>query len=158
MQLQGIKCNTCGEEKEFSFFPKNKKCTFGLEKTCKSCKNKNNVRYQQNTNYEKSSAWQVNNKERHAGFCKQWRLVNKELRRFYSSNYRAKIKKALVPWADINIIKEIYQKCPSEHHVDHIIPLSGKLVSGLHVQNNLQYLPAFDNLSKGNKWEHEDRR
>jgi hypothetical protein len=38
------------------------------------------------------------------------------------------------------------------HHVDHIIPLQGKKVSGLHVFSNLRVIPGSDNVKKSNKF------
>lgn len=66
--------------------------------------------------------------------------------------YTAKLQRTPV-WADLNKIKEIYANCPPGYEVDHIIPLQGELVSGLHVPNNLQYLTKSENCSKGNRYE-----
>lgn len=63
----------------------------------------------------------------------------------------ARLKRTPV-WADLTAIKEFYKSCPAGYEVDHIIPLQGKLVSGLHVLSNLQYLLISDNRSKGNKF------
>lgn len=39
-----------------------------------------------------------------------------------------------------------------QFHVDHILPLQGKYVSGLHVPTNVQVIPWRDNVSKANKY------
>lgn len=61
-------------------------------------------------------------------------------------------------WADKNKISDIYRRCAEltrstglEHHVDHVVPLRGKYVCGLHVESNLQIILARENLRKGNR-------
>ena len=41
-------------------------------------------------------------------------------------------------------------------HVDHIIPMQGKNVSGLHTPSNLRVMRGVDNISKKNKYEVEN--
>jgi hypothetical protein len=52
--------------------------------------------------------------------------------------------------------KEISLTTGIVHHVDHIIPLHGKTVSGLHVESNLQIIEAFKNSQKYNSFIDDD--
>lgn len=63
-------------------------------------------------------------------------------------------------WADQAAIREVYREAQRmtretgiAHHVDHEIPLNGRLVSGLHVHNNLQILTRSENSRKRNRFE-----
>ena len=77
----------------------------------------------------------------------------------YKGRFRDKtISLQCPPWADKDVIKAIYKQARRmtketgiKYHVDHIIPLQGELVSGLHVPDNLQIITEYENLSKGNR-------
>jgi len=62
---------------------------------------------------------------------------------------------AMPPWIDqshVEAFREIYESCPDGYQVDHIVPLRGNIVSGLHIPINLQQLKTDDNYSKSNTW------
>jgi hypothetical protein len=85
---------------------------------------------------------------------------NKDLYAERCSNRRALTTK--VKWADLRKIRDIYRTSRLisavtgiQFHVDHIIPLRHKSVCGLHVEANLQILPATTNQQKKNTWSDE---
>lgn len=72
---------------------------------------------------------------------------------------RAQSIQATPKWADLKAIDAIYAEAARQteetgiqHEVDHIVPLQGKTVCGLHVGWNLQILTQKANRSKSNKW------
>jgi len=72
---------------------------------------------------------------------------------YYQSKRRLIMKTQCPKWANLEKIKQIYLNCPIGYHVDHIIPLNNKNVCGLHVEYNLQYLTAKENIKKSNKFD-----
>jgi hypothetical protein len=70
-----------------------------------------------------------------------------------------RVTRATPKWADRAAIRKVYEKARRRalhtcipHHVDHIIPIYGTYVSGLHVHNNLRVIPAVDNVRRPRIW------
>ena len=84
--------------------------------------------------------------------CKLYRENNPGAYRAYNAKRRAAKLQATPKWADQEKIRRIYNECPEGYHVDHIVPIRGKLVCGLHCEFNLQHLTAAENLAKSNKF------
>ena len=131
-------CSDCLEFLPFSFYTEGQGGeAFGLQATCKSCR------------HDKDQI--PENKERKRKTLREWR--NKTgAGRFHCAKRRAAILQRTPAWADQEKIKEIYSNCPEGYQVDHILPLQGELVSGLHVPENLQYLTKSENSIKNNKF------
>lgn len=114
------------------------------------------------------------NKERRHEYYKKWSKDNPEKRaitnkRYVDNNlgkkiasnkkrYIAKLKR-VASWADSWKVEQFYVMAKKlsdiygiKFHVDHIIPLQGKIVSGLHVENNLQIITATENCRKSNSF------
>lgn len=121
-------CSTCGQIKSAELFPRNISRTDGLASQCKYCKN---------VEYKRRNRGPVN--ESHA------------LR-------RAHIRRATPSWVDRREIRSFYAEASRKtaetgipHHVDHIEPIQGTDISGLHVPWNLQVVTASYNCAKGNR-------
>lgn len=102
---------------------------------------------------QKNIAWAKANPERVRRYQRKWLAQNMASVLAKNSRRRAVSRAATPKWADREQIIRIYETCPPGFHVDHIIPLRGKGVCGLHVQDNLRHLPAHENHVKGARYE-----
>lgn len=115
----------------------------------------------------RAAEWRVNNPN-HANtkICKQlYKKANPDKTQADTIKRRVSKINRSPKWLSDNelwMMKEAYalailrpQLTGIKWHVDHIIPLQGKVVSGLHVPTNLQVIPAIENIKKGNKFEVE---
>ena len=79
---------------------------------------------------------------------KKYRANHPEIVNAFQIKHQTNRRLRIVAWTDWGKIKKVYKNCSKNMTVDHIIPLQGKLVSGLHVSWNLQYLAPSKNFSK----------
>jgi hypothetical protein len=101
------------------------------------------------------------NKDKRDAYNKEWLNEHPGLANAYAAKRRDAVRKAAPSCAslqDLEEIKGIYalakqmtELTGQPHHVDHIIPIKGKSVCGLHVPWNLQVITATENLKKSNK-------
>ena len=125
---------------------------------------------------EKIHAYREAHREKMKAYCKnRWLEKRTELLEYKKQHYlknkavyiarnakRHTSKMQRTPkWltaTDIFEIESIYAYAAAlntiglRYHVDHIIPLQGTIVSGLHIPENLQVISAWDNISKGNRY------
>jgi len=162
-------CPKCKEAKAFCDFHKHTGKPFDLAIWCKSCakaNSKKNYKEQDpKVRLEKKRSWQDNNRQYVNAYNNSWRKANPDKHAARQAERRATKKKATPTWLSEDqrkSITEVYKLCKkmektfrTTYHVDHIVPLNGENVCGLHVPWNLQILEASLNLRKSNKLEGE---
>ena len=137
-------------------YTSNKTCCDCGNTTANKAKSKNPDKY-----YESNRIWRQNNPDKSAEYTQRYTSKNKGKRNLWTANYR-NVKVSRMPsWLNnghIAEIESIYEYCSAlrqtglDYHVDHIVPLRGETVSGLHVPWNLQVIPGSENMSKGNRF------
>jgi hypothetical protein len=116
-------------------------------------------------NPEKSSKskqkWREENRDKHNAINRAWDANNKPVKAALEGKRRSAQLQRTPAWdPDAHLIVAKYQLAAMlsqasgvPHHVDHIIPLQGKNVSGLHVFSNLRVIPGEENVKKSNSYQ-----
>ena len=174
-------CKGCASVKPMSLFYKDKRAKDLCSTYCKECtKAKANAAYHSNKEVynARNNAYRKNNMPKIRTIAANYREKNRERINAYSSSwvksnrlnstlntakYRSAKLQRTPAWLtefDLLRIKCVYQVAAMRSresgyvwHVDHIIPLQGVFVSGLHVPDNLRVIPAVDNMRKNNHYE-----
>lgn len=141
------KCQCCKLEKSAKYFSKNSSRKTGLSHYCKQCVSARNKSLQ--IDHAKHYAKNADYYRMKAVFRKE--SVKRATPAWLSKEQRTQIESVYYHAKDCQIVTgEVY-------HVDHIVPLQGQDVCGLHVPWNLQVLPAEVNVRKSNRYEETER-
>jgi hypothetical protein len=158
-------CYKCKLLKDFLNFYPEKGNKSGYASYCKKCDAEHIKQRRLNKDIKaKDSAtkkrWYLRNRVRMIANSQLWAENNRARSNATKKKYEtSKVKRAPEWLTDIDFerietqyrLAEILTKLHNEPwHVDHIIPLQGKIVSGLHVPSNLQVIRGRDNCSKNN--------
>lgn len=105
---------------------------------------------------QRAASWRALNPERVSRSYKLWMHANRGKYNAKCAAARAARRDSVPPWLTVEQKTQIaltYESAAlAGNHVDHIVPIRGELVCGLHVPWNLQILPPLDNLKKGNRF------
>jgi hypothetical protein len=158
-------CTKCSVEQSISEFYKNKRYADGHVTWCKSCKKKHSrdnpqiIQKWSEENREASNAikqkYAANNPEKVKASKARWAKANGKKMLAKTRRYQAAKRNATPKWLTTRQIAEMeqfYINCPQGYEVDHVVPLQGKQVKGLHVPWNLQYMLPRPNRKKSNKY------
>jgi hypothetical protein len=169
-------CSKCGEKKSTEDFAARKLSKDGLNAWCRECMSEYR-RQNKERQHMLQAEWARRNPEKRKATERKSRKKHSMARREYNRQYHQRHpEKALAhcrkrqaaklqrtpSWANEQLISAYYKEAKRleeltgiQFHVDHIIPLQGEMVSGLHVETNLQLLPAHENIGKSNSFDPE---
>lgn len=156
-------CSKCMVVKEVCDFSVSKGKYLGYYPVCKPCLSlEYKERYAGDVEgySEKNRLRYSNNSEPTKARSKKWRQDNPEVYNEYMYARERDKRQRILTKEYLPEIRRVYEECrhisestQEDLSVDHIIPLKGKNVSGLHVPWNMQILKASHNKKKNNKFD-----